>query len=318
MQLPGTLHSKITILAVEAQAGFKKTGSYSCLFSRLNTERSFFMSNKMAISGSTIMSDTSLLHELFINEADHIEIGEFENEAAYQHFLSLVIKSNKSFGLHSPLFRNESKYDLIENVQFEPEKAWVQFETEVKRMAEDGAAYILVHFPYFQDESDDPNKKIEEGLQKLSRLQAKYSLPIICEPKLGMWKSPKGIEYLHKFPISVWERYGLKLCIDIGDYLLAAAKLSVHPLELIQKWQDHIKVVHLHNIEFLEGKYIWIPIHPSHENDDVYFPVKEILSFIAKNNNIYWVLEHTPHSCPKKEFVLEGIKWLKEDILKIE
>lgn len=276
------------------------------------------MSNKIAISGSTIMSDTSLLHELFIKEADHIEIGEFENDAAYQHFLSLVIKSNKSFGLHSPLFRNKSKYDLIEHVQFEPEKAWVQFENEVKRMAEDGADYILVHFPYFQDESDDPNKKIEEGLQKLSRLQVKYNLPIVCEPKLGMWKSAKGIEYLHKFPVSVWEKYGLNLCIDIGDYLLAAGKLCMNPLEFIQKWKNHIKVVHLHNIEFLDDKYIWVPIHPSHENNGVHFPLKKILHFLAEHKDIYWVLEHTPHSNPTKEFVMEGIQWLKNDILTIE
>jgi sugar phosphate isomerase/epimerase len=276
------------------------------------------MTHKIAISGSTIMSDTSLFHELFIDQTSHIEIGEFENEDAYQHFLGKIKSSNKSFGLHSPLFRNESKYDLIEFVQFESDKAWIQFENEVKRMSEAGAAYILVHFPYFQDESKDPNSLIEDGLQRLSLLQTKYNLPIVCEPKLGMWKSARGIEYLHKFPLSVWEKYGLKLCIDIGDYLLAAAKLSMNPLELIRKWREHIKVVHLHNIEFIEGKYIWIPIHPSHENDDVYFPVKEILSFIAKNNNIYWVLEHTPHSCPKKEFVMEGIQWLKEDILKIE
>lgn len=276
------------------------------------------MAHKIAISGSTIMSDTSLLHELFIDETSHIEIGEFENEDAYQHFLSMVKRSNKSFGLHSPLFRNDSKYDLIEYVQYEPDKSWIQFEIEVKRMAEAGAAYILVHFPYFQDESKDPNSLIEEGLQRLSLLQTKYNLPIVCEPKLGMWKSTRGIEYLHKFPLSVWKKYGLKLCIDIGDYLLAAAKLSMDPMELIRKWQEHIKVVHLHNIEFIEGKYIWIPIHPSHEDDDVYFPVKEILSSIAKQNNIYWVLEHTPHSRPKKEFVIEGIQWLKKDILKIE
>jgi sugar phosphate isomerase/epimerase len=276
------------------------------------------MTHKIAISGSTIMSDTSLFHELFIDEANHIEIGEFENEEAYLQFLSMVKASNKSFGLHSPLFRNESKYDLIEYVQFEPAKAWAQFENEVKRIAEAGAAYILVHFPYFKDGSKNHDKLIENGLQKLSRLQIKYNLPIVCEPKLGMWKSSKGIEYLHQFPKSVWKKYGLKLCIDIGDYLLAAAKLSVHPLEFIQKWEEHIRVVHLHNIEFLEEKYIWIPIHPSHENNNVFFPVKEILSFIAKNKNIYWVLEHTPHSCPKKEFVMEGIQWLKKDILKIE
>jgi hypothetical protein len=31
-----------------------------------------------------------------------------------------------------------------------------------------------------------------------------------------------------------------------------------------------------------------------------------------------WILEHTPHSYRKKEFVMEGIQWLKKNILKIE
>jgi sugar phosphate isomerase/epimerase len=273
------------------------------------------MTKKIAISGSTIMSDTSLFHELFIEEATHIEIGEFENKDAYQYFLSLIKSSNKSFGLHSPLFRNNSKYDLIENVQFEPEKAWIQFENEVKLMAEAGAAYILVHFPYFKGESSEPDKLIDKGLKKLSHLQDKYSLPIVCEPKMGMWKSSEGIEYLHQFPLSLWEKYGLKLCIDIGDYLLAAEKSA---LSMIQKWRDHIKVVHLHNIEFQEDKYIWVPIHPSHESDGIHYPIKEILNFIAQLSDVYWVLEHTPHSNPTKEFVMDGIQWLKKDILKIE
>jgi sugar phosphate isomerase/epimerase len=276
------------------------------------------MSHRIAISGSTIMSDADLFHTLFIDEASHIEIGEFENEDAFTYFLSLIKSSTKSFGLHSPLLRHDSKYDLIEYVEFEPEKAWMQFENEVKRMAEAGAEYILVHFPYFKDEASNPIPLIGEGLQKLAHLQTKYKLPIVCEPKLGWWKSPNGIKYLHEFPITLWEKYGLNLCIDVGDYILAAGKLSVNPLELIQKWQDHIKVVHLHNIEFLEDKYIWVPIHPSHENDGVHYPINKILSFLADCKEIYWVLEHTPHSNPTKEFVKEGIQWLKENILKIE
>jgi sugar phosphate isomerase/epimerase len=257
-----------------------------------------------------------MLSELFIKEVSHVEIGEFENEEAYQLFLQLHKNSGKSFGLHSPLLRNDSKYDLIENVFSDTEKAWIQFENEMKLIADAGGAYILVHFPYFKDKSHNPILQIEKGLQRLSDLQTKYKLPIICEPKLGLWKSTKGIEYLSQFPLTIWEKYGLKLCIDIGDYLMALGNSS--SLDMIEKWRDHIKVVHLHNIEFIEDKYIWVPIHPSHEKDGVHYPIKEIVSSLAECRDLYWVLEHTPHSNPQKEFILEGIQWLKQDILKIE
>ncbi|GGB67149.1 sugar phosphate isomerase/epimerase [Fictibacillus barbaricus] len=271
------------------------------------------MSHQIAISGSTIMSDTTKLHNLFIGEVTHIEIGEFESEETFQIFLKLQQSSNKTFGVHSPLFRNQSKYDLLVEFQYKPEEAWVQFESEMKRLAEYEAQYILVHFPYFQDETENPIELIEAGLQRLSALQVEYNLPIVCEPKLGLWKSPKGIQYLHDFPLSLWEKYGLKLCIDIGDYILAAGE---HALGMIHKWKDHIKVVHLHNIEFIGDKYIWIPIHPSHENDGSHYPIKDILSDLSTCQDLYWVLEHTPHSNPSQKFVKEGINWLRNDILK--
>ncbi|WNB91791.1 TIM barrel protein [Bacillus sp. NEB1478] len=271
------------------------------------------MSHTLAISGSTIMSDTSRLNDLFIKNIEHIEIGELENEQAFQTFLQLVQQHNKTFGLHSPLLRNGSKYDLLEEFQYKPEEAWAQFEKEVKRMSDYGAQYILVHFPYFQHEAADPVKQIEEGLKSLSKLQSAYGIQIVCEPKLGLLKSPKNIQYLDQFPLDVWGRYGLKLCIDIGDYLLAGHESA---LSKIQKWKDHIKVIHLHNIEFTEDKYIWIPIHPSHETDGVHFPIQEILTFLETCPDLFWVLEHTPHSNPDMEFVTEGINWLKQNILK--
>jgi sugar phosphate isomerase/epimerase len=311
MQLPGpTLYDMTIILAAVAEE--LKTGYPFLSFFTLKVNKEEHMSHRIAISGSTIMSDTPKLQELFIEESEHIEIGEFENEEAFQTFLKLQQKSDKTFGLHSPLFRNESKYDLLEEFQYKTEQAWVQFEKEVKRLSACGAEYILVHFPYFQDEVSEPNALIEEGLKRLSVLQEKYSLPIVCEPKLGLWKSPKGIQYLNNFPLLLWEKYGVKLCIDIGDYVLAAGE---NALAMIQKWKDHIKVVHLHNIEFLGEKYIWIPIHPSHENDGIHYPVKDLLRFLAGCHDLYWVLEHTPHSNPSQTFILEGIEWLRNDIL---
>ncbi|WP_137791396.1 TIM barrel protein [Bacillus sp. E(2018)] len=271
------------------------------------------MAHTLGISGSTILSDESKLNELFREQITHIEIGEFENEESFQSFLDLLKKSNKTFGIHSPIYRSGSKYDLLEKLQFSPEQAWTLFEKEMQRLVPLGAQYILVHFPYFQGSVQNPNHFIEQGLKRLSTLQKKYNLPIVCEPKLGLDRSPMGIEYLHAFPIELWEKYGLKLCIDIGDYLLAVDKKAIN---MIQKWKEHVKVVHLHNIEFVDDKYIWVPIHPSHENNGQHYSIKEILHVLAEYPDIYWVLEHTPHSNPSETFIQEGINWLDNEILK--
>ncbi len=126
------------------------------------------MPHTLGLSGSVILSDPEKYPLLFNKEnINHIEIGEFPSEEAFEEFLKRLNKEKLSFGLHSPLYRNQSKYDLLEKVQYDPEQAWEQFEAEVKYMSELGAAYILVHFPYFKGEKEiDTVKVIEHGLKK--------------------------------------------------------------------------------------------------------------------------------------------------------
>lgn len=97
--------------------------------------------------------------------------------------------------------------------------------------------------------------------------------------------------------------------IEIGDYLLATGEETI---SYIKKWAKYIKVVHLHNVEFQHNKYIWVPVHSSHELDETHFKVENIISKLAKENEVFFVFEHTPHSNPKETFVKEGIQWVKE------
>lgn len=271
------------------------------------------MSHYIGISGSTIMSDPKKLNLLFNWEGiNHIEIGEFPNEQSFNYFLELLNETNTTFGLHSPLYRNESKYDLLEKVYYEPEQAWQQFEAEVKQMSQLGAEYILVHFPYFKTENDlDTNAIIEAGLKRLYALQEKHAILIVCEPKLGHNRSAFGIEALNQFPIEIWNKYGIKLCIDIGDYLMATGDKV---LDYIEKWKQHIKVVHLHNVEFQNDKYFWIPVHPSQESDRSHYKIKNLIDKLSTSLDVFFVFEHTPHTNPTDMFVNEGIHWVKEII----
>lgn len=269
------------------------------------------MAHQIGVSGSTIMSDPELFQDLFWEGIHHVEIGEFPDEAAFQHFLEINKDKQVSYGVHSPLFRSGSKYDLLQKVQIEPAAAWEQLELEAERLSALGAAYILVHFPYFKKEAEENvTEIIEDGLKKLSRLQDKYKIPFICEPKLGLERSPVGIQYLHDFPIETWNKYGLKLCIDIGDYLIATGD---DILAYLDKWRAHIKAVHLHNVLYEGDKYIWIPVHPSHEFGDFY-KVEHIIRFLAQCEDVMFIFEHTPHSNPSKQLVEEGYRWIREII----
>jgi sugar phosphate isomerase/epimerase len=267
------------------------------------------MSHKLGVSGSVILSNPKLFSELFWDGIDHIEIGEFYDEIALDKFLRLCKKNQTCFGIHSPLFRNGSKYDLIEKVQYDSKYAWEQLESEAKQIASLGAKYILVHFPYFKQEvTCNTNELIEKGLKRFSALQKQYSIEIICEPKLGLNRSAAGIHYLQSFPKEIWRKYNIKLCIDIGDYIIATDKEIINYL---LKWKEFIKVVHLHNIYYKESKYIWVPVHPTHEQDKNYYKVEKIIRFLSKCKDVTFVFEHTPDTNPSKDFVNEGYKWVR-------
>jgi len=262
----------------------------------------------MGVSGSTIFTNPALFPELFWDGIEHIEIGEFPDENSIHAFWELCKGKQISLGIHSPLLRGRSKYDLIEEVHFDPKHAWEQLESEAKRMSALGAEYLLVHFPYFKGEvTADTDELIEEGLRKLSRLQSRYSIELVCEPKLGLNRSAAGINYLNNFPIETWTKYDIKLCIDIGDYIIATDHKIFSYLE---KWTGFVKVVHLHNICYKEDRYIWIPVHPVQESKGNH-KVKEIIEFLSKAKDVIFVFEHTPETNPSKAFVNEGYQWVR-------
>ncbi|MGG1664085.1 hypothetical protein [Brevibacillus sp. NRS-1366] len=75
--------------------------------------------HKFGVSGSTILTNPEQFDELFWDDIDLIEIGEFPNETAFSAFLDLCRVKQTPFGVHSPLLRNGSKYDLLEKVSID-------------------------------------------------------------------------------------------------------------------------------------------------------------------------------------------------------
>jgi sugar phosphate isomerase/epimerase len=266
------------------------------------------MAHRLGVSGSIIYSNPELFQELFWEDIEHIEIGEFAEEKDLEEFLKLRQEKQVGFGIHSPLLRGGSKYDLIERVHYDSEYAWSQLEREAEKMSALGARYILIHFPYFKTEvQSDTNESIEEGLRKLNFIQKRYSIELICEPKLGLNRSPAGINYLNNFPINIWEKYNIKLCIDIGDYMIAAEQ---DIFNYLIKWREFIKVVHLHNVLYEGNDYIWTPVHPTQEHSCKY-KIEEIIRLLSKSKDVTFIFEHTPETNPSKTFVSEGYNWVR-------
>lgn len=265
------------------------------------------MQNILGISGSTILSNALQFNELFRPYIQHIEIGEFDTAENMDHFFSLLSETQLSFGVHAPLFRKDSKYDLIHRVHYDPSVAIKQLEEQAERLSAMGAQYLLVHFPYFHGKVNaDPNEMIAKLLPQLSRIQSQYRIPIVCEPKLGAQYSSFGIEYLHQFSHQRWADSGIHICLDIGDYLIAKNDLA---MEYMSQWMDFTKVVHLHNVEFINKKYYWRPVHPDDEGVAAY-NIQPIIEHLSKLDNIFFILEHTPHRYHNPRHVDEGIRWV--------
>lgn len=87
---------------------------------------------KIGISASAVLSKTERLEELFRPDIDHIEIGLFEDRVVADRFASRSRRRGKRFGIHSPLIRGGSKYDLLEKVEMSTELAWEQIEAEAR------------------------------------------------------------------------------------------------------------------------------------------------------------------------------------------
>ena len=262
--------------------------------------------HQLGMSGSTILSDPDLFEHLFQQGCTHVEIGEFPDQTAFERFLDMAEYHHVTFGVHSPLIRGGSKYDLIDSVMYPVEKAREQFEQEVNYLSTVGAEYVLVHFPYFKHPvSYSTTNVIEEGLGFLSRLQEKYGLPIVCEPKLGQHRSPCGIHYLHEFPKTFWNEYGLEICIDLGDYRMATEdewKTYIEPL------LPFTRVVHMHNVQLKQEGYIWTLMHPRAEG---VFDMQPMIEYLASQEAVFFVFEHTPHTNPTPIEVTEAIKWVE-------
>jgi len=266
---------------------------------------------KYGVSGSTVLSRSDQLDLLFWPGIQHVEIGSLASEEDLHRVVAMAHENGTTLGIHSPLYRGGSKYDLIESVQYSTAEAWRQLERELRVARDIGAAYVLVHFPFF---SASPRQLPEQGLleraSRLRDLQELYGVPIVCEPKLAMDRTGGGVSVVGRLPAGWWGENGLRLCWDMGDYLIALGD-GTECLAELRRLKGATTVVHLHNVHFGESKYYWVPVHPSHEASSDRFSVARLLAAL-RDTDLLLVWEHTPEFTPSQDFALEGYCWVRE------
>ena len=126
----------------------------------------------IGLSASAVFSQTDRPAELFRPDVDHIEVGMFEDRDIADQFVRDSRIRGKTVGIHSPLVRGGSKYDLLGQVDVPIEDAWLQIENELAWCRSAGTSYLLVHFPFVMATGTLDLTRVTDDLGRLSRLQA--------------------------------------------------------------------------------------------------------------------------------------------------
>lgn len=259
----------------------------------------------LSISGSTILSASDRLAELFTHGSSAIEVGLFAGEADYAYLRHACRQRNLPIGIHSPLYREGNRIGLLCG----DESLWDELEQELATGRRDGWAYLLVHLQYRQREPvDTAMAAIRSAALRAAALSRRYGVPLVLEPKLGEGRDHSLLLQLHQLPMAELASWGLPWCLDVGDIYLACQQSGLPYEQLVSHLAPLVQVVHLHDVVIAGEQYFWTPVTGQ---DAV--PIAETLALLRPfDREVFAVLEHTPHRVASGQQVREGIAWLRQ------
>jgi len=292
------------------------------------------MATKLMVSGSTILSRPTRFEELFWEGAHGVEIGHLPSRETLSLLASQVYLRSATWGGHAPLVQGHHKYGLLAS---DPEaRRAVQTEViqELRWVTELGGVYLVVHFPFVESDSAPRGEMayvIDTAIRELQLLAEASHVLLLLEPKVGFMRGAAGavkvnaggIAYLWRLRelLPYWlgsppEKTGcvpdLGLCLDIGDFCVAAELLGVPVCNLVEPFLPWCLSLHLHHVVFRGTQHIWTPIHPSPGEETATTELVELLPWLIEASNPeYVVFEHTPHIVPSHEYVREGFEWVR-------
>lgn len=270
-----------------------------------------------SISGSTILSETALLHSLFTPHHDGVEIGLLQDEAAWAYFLRLLGEHpHVAWGLHFPRLRTmkEIQNDLVAAEPAKRSAVARALAEDARRVADAGGAYILVHFPFFPSSEqglEDVADRIRRGVEMLHQVRSAVGLPLVVEFKLGRHRDPGGIQYVAELGERlVRDLAAFGCCLDVGDWSIAALH-DPAVKDAFNMWLARATHLHLHGVALLDdGRYFWTPVG-SQAALPGGWDLADIVRRFAAHGGRWAVCEHTPHLVTDEAAVSEGYRWLR-------
>lgn len=261
----------------------------------------------LAVSGSTILSESSRLLELFSWGCSAIEIGSLADEQDYSYVLGECLKRRMQLAIHSPFYREGNRYGLLQGEV----DAWSELERDLSVAQRDGLAYVLIHFPYLRETVQCGDLDgIRTAAERIVSLSQKYKTPVLIEPKLGPNCDCSVLRLLRSLSLDELKAWKLAFCLDVGDIYIASKVSDMPYLDIVKHLAPLTRAVHLHDVVIKEDGYFWTPITGQ---DSV--PILETLSLLSNSEReIFLVLEHTPHLVENNEQVLDGIEWLRTQL----
>lgn len=261
----------------------------------------------LSISTNTAPSEPTSLCQLFLWHAQALEIGTMRSIHDYTYLLNKCRITGTKTALHPPFLRVDDRFGLL----WGDDTPWMELERNLLLASMDSHEYIIVNFPYFWSKS---KRKIEGDLEKLvigacrriRALSADYGVPVIIRPIVGPDQNPHAFLFLNSKGHKFIDSLGLDICIDVGHVFLAARKLEIEYLDLIELLAPRCSVIHLHHV-WLGGKRVfWTPVE-KYGN----VPILQTLRLLERSKrDIYAVLAHDYEKVIDKRQVEDGLNWL--------
>lgn len=260
-----------------------------------------------SISGSTVLSESQRLKEMYRWHPQAIEIGDIKAPGDFDSVVHNCRRLGIRLGIHSPLYAVDDRYGLLRGER----RAWDELQRNLEFARAEGLSYVLVHFPYVWDQSGNNLgvDQVRETIPRIKRLERAYGIPVVCEPKLGPKRDPAAFLMLWSISRQELMQWDLSFCLDTGDIYLASRSLRASYEEMTSHFAPWCHVVHLHNVWTGGTRYYWTPVG---EGGNV--PILRTLEILGgTGSDIFAVLEHTPHRVIDNEQVERGINWLLQN-----
>lgn len=200
-------------------------------------------------------------------------------------------------------------------------------EKTIAEASEMGAEYVVIHIqrPEHFGGKNPPGVSSQEAYsivsrscEKVSELSEKFRMPVLLENQMDNSAFNQFDLYCKLFDSFP----SLKFCLDIGHLDIDARQFGFPFYDFIDALLPFLRAVHLMNsnsgqLDFTD-RHWKIPVHPDQRESDGWRNIEFIIRKILNHDSSIIInFESRPDKIYNVEYMLEGISWIKELIIKI-